>query len=197
MKVNALFLDLGGVVIENNVFEFFKTYSVDSLQKEVFSKRWLLSSAVKDFELGKISEYDFSYRIIEEFKLNTSIYNFGLNFPKLIGDLTTNSQKILSSLKKEFKLVLVSNSNFIHREIMVSKFKIETYFDSVFFSDLIGELKPDENFFKYVLKETKFKKEEIHFFDDSKLNIDSAEKFGIKSSKVNSLEEVLNILNLK
>ncbi len=195
MTPKVLFIDLGGVIVENKTFDFFKTYSVDSLSKEIFSKRWLLSKAVKDFETGKINDYDFSYRIIDEFKLNTSIYNFGLHFPNFIGELTNSTKKILKDLKSKYKLVLVSNSNFIHREIVTKKYNIETYFDFVFFSDVIGLLKPDKEFFEYAIKETKSKKEEIYFFDDSKLNIDSANSIGIKSFRVDGVVEISSLLN--
>lgn len=194
MSPKVLFIDLGGVIVENKTFDFFKTYSVDSLSKEVFSKRWLLSKAVKDFETGKINDYDFSYRIIDEFKLNTSIYNFGLHFPNFIGELTNSTKKLLKDLKLKYKLVLVSNSNFIYRGIVTEKYKIESYFDFVFFSDLVGLLKPDKDFFEYVLKETKFKKEEIYFFDDSKLNIDAASSIGIKSFRVDSVGEIVDLV---
>lgn len=73
----------------------------------------------------------------------------------------------LEQLKKEYKIVLLSNTdNFSLRQVM-DKFDLEKYFDKIYLSCETGLLKSNTDSFKQVLKDMKMKEEDALMIGDS------------------------------
>ena len=95
---------------------------------------------------------------------------------------------MLLRLRQQYKVFLLSNINDLHerwiadympREHGISDYE-SRYFDGVYFSHLMRLRKPDPAIFEYVLADAEILPEETLFFDDLAVNIEAANKLGIR-----------------
>lgn len=103
-----------------------------------------------------------------------------LNFPE-------NRLEFIEGLKKEgkYRLFLLSNTNDLHIAYVKKTMGLERYdrfkncFEQFYLSHEIKLRKPNADIFEFVLHENDLNANETLFIDDSKENIDGAEKLGI------------------
>jgi glucose-1-phosphatase len=70
-------------------------------------------------------------------------------------------------------------------------------FDSAFSSHLLGEIKPDERAFRAVLDELHVEPRDLHFFDDSRSNVQAARRLGIDAHLVGGFDDLERMLKEK
>ena len=88
--------------------------------------------------------------------------------------------KIIRTLKKHYKIGLLSNSNGDHLRDTLKECGLGSLFDEIVISGEVGYIKPSKEIFLYALNQMQAKPEETIFIDDNKVNVDSAIKLGIK-----------------
>ena len=71
--------------------------------------------------------------------------------------------------------------NIVRPMFEISGRKMEDYFEKMFLSYEMKLAKPDEEIFRKVLSDTGVSPDETLFVDDSKANLEAAEKLGIKT----------------
>lgn len=116
-------------------------------------------------------------------------------------------QEELKNLKKEYKLILVSNTDNFSINQVLDKFHLREAFDHIFLSCEVGLIKTDAKFLKMVLKEAELVAEDCVFVGDSILSdMEAAKEAGIKSilidrkqrqhfhQKIRNLKELHSIL---
>ena len=100
--------------------------------------------------------------------------------------------EIFSKLKEKFKnvkIVIATNHVSWIREYIENKFD---GYDDIVISAEIGKVKPDKEFFEYIIDKYGVKSSEILFLDDNKSNIIGAKKMGINTLKVNKNTNILS-----
>jgi HAD superfamily hydrolase (TIGR01509 family) len=100
-------------------------------------------------------------------------------------------KSLLKSLKKKYKIVLLSNSTF-PVEKTFKKLNLDKYFDKVVFSYQIGYTKPNKKSFKYVIDLMNVNYSDCLLVDDNINNINNALKLGIK---VYHFDNLINFKN--
>jgi putative hydrolase of the HAD superfamily len=114
-------------------------------------------------------------------------------------DTPAERLEILKSLKKNYRLFLLSNTNIIHVEyynkIIYEKFNLHfsDIFDYIFYSHEIGMRKPDTEVFEYVLKFSQLDSKETLFADDLEINISAAKQAGINTFHVKTPNAILEL----
>ena len=88
---------------------------------------------------------------------------------------------IITKLRKNYKIGLLTNYNYLWMNELFSIYKLEKYFDSKVISSLHRVIKPEKKIYQISLELLKIKPEEAIFFDDRQRNIDGGESVGIKS----------------
>ena len=88
---------------------------------------------------------------------------------------------IITKLRKNYKIGLLTNYNYLWMNELFSIYKLEKYFDSKVISSLYKVIKPEKKIYQISLELLKIKPEEAIFFDDRQRNIDGGESVGIKS----------------
>lgn len=187
MAIKAIFFDFWGTLVENGV---------RSPSKEV---KFILRLRDMDFsEFILKFEEAFMTKKFESLKqgFQEVIKAFNLAVPefvveKLIGMWNKNSilsmpydetVDALTELKKDYKLVLISNTDPFSIGAVLDKFELRKYFDEVFLSCETGMLKSNPELFEKVLKKLKIKKTEAVMVGDSiESDIKAAENAGIKA----------------
>ncbi|MBD3318305.1 HAD-IA family hydrolase [Candidatus Woesearchaeota archaeon] len=103
------------------------------------------------------------------------------NKSRLLAQPYPETFTVLEDLKKEHKLVLLSNTDcFV--ESVLNKFEIEKYFDLIALSYQTGLLKQDAKSFALVAKKLKMKKNDLIMIGDSmETDINGAERAGVRA----------------
>lgn len=182
----VLFFDFFGVICSEISPTWFKKHLNEIEAMEV--KEEIMSRA----DLGIISE-DEVYKIIENrFNVNAStVKKEWQDLIKINNDLVSK----IKLLKKEHKVILVSNamSSFLRR--ILDNHNLNELFDSQYISAEIKLAKPNKEYFEYVINKEKINKDDIIFFDDSIKNINAARSLGIKSILFTKQINVINEIN--
>lgn len=203
--IKVLVFDLGNVVL--NIFPERTERAFKDLGLNDFEKYYNLTSQTDVFNLletGKITDEEFynKLRNITGITLNNAKIKYAWN--QIIGNYTAENIQFLQSIRKQYPIYLLSNTNAIHykcyTQLLIEKYNLnglESMFDKCFFSHEMGVRKPDVEIFDIVSKEIGVNPEEVLFFDDSYINIKAASEFGWKALHFNhkNIQEAFSSFN--
>ncbi|MBS3819705.1 HAD family phosphatase [bacterium] len=178
--IQCVISDLGKVLIlfDNGIFyrkiARFSSFSSNQIEKKVREHR----ETIQDFDTGKLSPQQFYKKVKEILKLNIgysefySMYNdvFFLNVPVL---------NLFYQLKKNYRLVLLSNTDVMRFTFLKKKFPEILIFDEYILSYEVKMMKPNPWIFRKALQKGGVKPEDCVFVDDREENIQEAERLGI------------------
>lgn len=205
-KVKAIIFDLWGTILENGVYpsptkqtkKILGLFDMDYPEFVIRFEKAFMTTGYDNIKDGL-------QRVFEEFNVNPNEYNrvdrlIGLwNKAKIMSRLYPETIKVLEELKKEHKLILLSNLPATQKDIL-ERFGFDKIFDEIFLSYETGCIKSEGGFEK-VMKKTKLSASEMIMVGDSlDSDIKSAEKAGIKGILVdrrNVREHDLKILSLE
>lgn len=142
----------------------------------------------QQLEKGTITPEEFREVLKEQTGLSLSEEEIHTAWNALLLDFRKSSLEYLKMLKQRANLILLSNTNAIHRDAFIKIYDelkagspFNEYFHHCFYSFDIGYRKPDAACFKWVLNETGIRADETVFIDDSPQNIEAAQALGIHS----------------
>ena len=173
-----LLFDLGGVLIENNVFIDLSKLLLEPIDGPTLQRRWLESPAVRDFERGYTTPDVFAAAFIEEWNLDLSAVDFIELFAGWLRGPFPGAVDFLDDLRKRYTVAYLSNSNCLHWERLKP---VLDYADHAFSSHLYGIVKPEIEIFERVIRDLTVSAEQIHFFDDSIQNVIAARESGMRA----------------
>ncbi len=188
-KIKNIIFDLGGVLLNidySKTSGAFKKLGVANFD-EVYSQA-KQTTLFDDFETGKISSEDFISQIKNLQELNCTDEEIIVAWNAMLLDFPKERMDLLINLKANYNIVLLSNTNEIHKKafnkILQENYQLNSLdqiFNKTFFSHEIKLRKPNTECFEFVLNTCNFNKNETVFFDDSLQHIHGAESSGIKS----------------
>ena len=173
---SVLLFDLGGVLIESDMFSQLKRLMKSGRSEAELIDMWLDSPIAREFELGRCPMEEFSQRIVRELQLSIEPDEFLRAFKTWPKGLYRGADKVLAALRRSHTVCCLSNSNEAHWTDAITG-----HFDDAFSSHLIGHIKPDRDAFAHVVSELGVRPEEVSFFDDAKANVDAAREFGLQA----------------
>ena len=91
--------------------------------------------------------------------------------------------KTIKDRYKDIKIIIASNHVSYVRKYIEEVFDKE-YLDDIIISAEINRIKPNRDFYQYILDKYDIKAHELLFLDDSKVNVDGAKELGINTIKV-------------
>ncbi len=195
-KITTLLFDFGNVLLPLDVDATYKAFkelgAKASLHKELpLFHKW---------ERGEFLEREFVAEIRQHISFATYESSIWNAWNAMILDFPQAHLNMLKSLKKDYRLVLVSNINHEHEQFIKQKMGLFMYadfikqFSGVYYSHHIGLRKPEEDYFKAVLVAENITGEEAFFIDDTEANITEAKKLGISTWHFNLEQD--NLLDL-
>lgn len=171
MKKVILF-DFWGTLVQNGIFPSpckqakFILRSDGTFQD--FIVKFEESFMTKNFETLK----DAFVNVAKELNLNIPDFVYD----KLVGMWNKNTLlaktfdetiEVLDELKKDYKIVLISNTDQFSVKAVIEKFSLEKYFDSIILSCETGKLKTNKEIFKIALDSVKAKAKDAVMIGDS------------------------------
>lgn len=106
---------------------------------------------------------------------------------------------LFKKIKEKFpdiKIIIATNHVSFIRNYIGETFGV-TYLDDVIISAEIHRIKPNKDFYEYILNKYNIKPDELLFLDDNIKNVDSASKLGINTIKVDKTIDILNEIESK
>lgn len=184
----ALIFDLGKVVFDlsfDKVFQFWA--SASGQEVEAIKDRFQFDELFDEFERGEVSEENFRVEISRRlgFSLPDNVFDEG--WCSLYLDAYEGINELLGSLKKQYQLVALTNTNSIHTRVWKTKYRESLgYFDKVFCSHELKTRKPEKQAYQSVLDYLGFEPQQTIFLDDSQINIAGAAQLSIQTILVKS-----------
>ena len=198
MYKNIIF-DLGNVLLSFNPMEYLRSKISEEKIGEVFkaifqSEEWIM------LDRGTITEKEAINNIIER----NSMYRDDINlaFKDWYGILKPieDTIKVLEDLKdKGYNVYYLSNFHELAFKEVSTKNSFFGLFDGGVVSYEEKIIKPEEEIYRLILKRYNLEPSETIFIDDTKANVEGANKLGITTvflEKPNTLREELRKLNL-
>ena len=190
LRPTVLLFDLGGVLVESALFERLHAHLPVPLSINELKIKWLESNAVRSFEKGTCSPSVFASTLVKEWQLSLTPDEFIESFASWPKGFYPGVAAFLSSLRRQYKLACLSNSNAIHWERFGG---FQEHFDISLSSHLLAEVKPDAACFALALLRCEAEPEAVAFFDDSYESVVAARAFGMQAFHVNGFTEVRRV----
>ncbi len=178
-EIKIVVFDLGNVLIP-----FHYDIIINKLNEkrpglgEIFVEKYKNNYEVhRNFERGKISEEQFIDIMLE---WTERLVDEG-EFKKIYSEIFTVNEKmvaLLPEIKSRYRLMLLSNTNSIHRKFGWGNFDFLRNFEKLFLSHEIGAVKPEKEIYLAVQNYTGEKPGAHLFIDDIKEYAEAAKKLG-------------------
>lgn len=193
----AIIFDIGNVIFDISFDLVFDHIEKLTGKKAADIKaNFVFNEVFECFERGHISPEEFLKEFNTQTQLNLSLEEFDASWNAIYLDAFEGIDDLLIHLKKTYRVVALSNTNILHTNDWLIRYKNTVkHFEKIFASNEIGARKPDREAFQIVLNYLEMQPQEVIFIDDNFKNIQAADAMGIKTIHVKSYHQMKNDLN--
>jgi len=194
-KYSVIVFDLGNVLIPFNynlIIERFNEVSPGLGDKflENYKANYLIH---RKFERGDIPEEEFVNLMLKVLENKVDKKKFVNDYSKIF-KVNDDVASLLPELKKKYTLILLSNTDSLHREYGWKDFPFLKYFDKLILSYEVHAVKPEEKIYKAAESFTKKPPYEHLFIDDIHDYVEGAKKAGWDAVQFTGYEKLVNDL---
>lgn len=201
MDIKNIIFDFGGVVLDIDpqltIDEFVKLgfkdldkLSTPEFTEEIFGK----------FERGILTPEVFRTKLKSFLNIDVTDQQFDYAWNSLIYDIPRERIKVIEQVKKNYQIILLSNSNEIHYDLFVRDLQLrfgyrefDDLFHKAYFSFDLHLLKPNPEVYEFVINQHGLIPAETLFLDDKAENIEAAKKLGIITYQLTKPERIRDI----
>ena len=197
---NIIF-DLGGVILNIDyklTINCFKTLGISNF--DLIYSQAQQNLLFDQYEKGEVSSKYFIEEIQKKCHHSTSVEAIIKAWNAMLLDIPEDRLLFLSTLKKNHRLFLLSNTNDIHKRAYSDYLKktygfedFSEYFERQYLSFEIGMRKPHPEVFNHVLDKNGLNASETVFIDDSAQHIKGAASVGIKAVHLTGEKTILDL----
>ena len=201
-KINNIIFDLGGVILNidyQRTENAFRQLGITDFS-EIYSQQHQVQLFDK-FEKGEISSSVFRDEVRRISKLNLSDEQINNAWNSMLIGLPAERVEFLRKLKKSYRLFLLSNTNEIHikgfETIIINAYGknvLNSIFEQIYFSNVLGKRKPDPEVFEYVIDENNLIPKKTLFIDDTERHLKGASAAGLQTIHLKQGEEISDLL---
>jgi glucose-1-phosphatase len=193
---NSLIFDLGKVVFDLSFDRVFQSWSISSGKHfNDIKNKFEFDTLFDKFEKDEIAASQFRSMVSQRLSINLSDIDFDNGWCNLYMDVYNGIDDLLINLKRNYKLVALTNTNIIHHNVWPVKYAhVLVHFEKIFSSHEMGARKPEAEAYKIVLDHLQCKPSEVIFLDDNADNIRGAKEIGIETIWVTSQEDMIKEL---
>ncbi len=193
--IKTIIFDLGNVIVKVDRTNLFNQLAINSNKSIDYIKNYYEnSSARRLFERGKLKPKEFYDKLVNELNLNMNFKEFSKYYCNIF-TLNNDIAKLIKKLKRNFRLVLLSNTDILHFEYIKNKFKIVDIFDDYTLSYKVGFRKPNPIIFINALSKIKTLPFNCVYFDDIPEFVYIARLMGVKAFQYKNVKKLVNDLN--
>jgi glucose-1-phosphatase len=190
-KISVIVLDLGNVILPFNYETAINKLELieKGLGQQFYTFIKSNYSIHRRFEKGDISSEEFIRIMLQALDNKVSAEEF-CNIYSKIFVVNEPLVSLLSELHKKFTLILLSNTNKIHRDYGWENYPFLKYFDKLILSYEVHAVKPEPEIYKSVEAFTKKLPHEHLFIDDIAEYAEAAKKLGWEAIQYIGFEQL-------
>ncbi|BDC51727.1 haloacid dehalogenase [Bryobacterales bacterium F-183] len=182
--IRTVILDLGGVIVP---LDFATSYGrLSALSGHPVSEveaRIKATPLLVEYETGRITSAEFHEQFSREFGFSVEEAEFADLWCSLFPEHSVIPPVWLSEIRRQKRLLLLSNTNEIHFERLLKQRPYLADFDHHVVSYKAGAMKPDPAIYKTVLEHAECPPEECFFTDDVLKYVEGARAAGIDAEQ--------------
>jgi len=194
-NIKNIIFDLGGVLLNiNPLLSLLELERISHINKDELLVTLANEKLFEKFDTGSLSPAQFRSALCRIINVDVADSEIDRIWNKLLLDFPAHRVNLLQNLRKNYRVFLLSNTNFIHynhftREFYENyNFRMVDLFDKVFVSHEIGIHKPDAGIYAFVLENADIAASETLFIDDSSANIEAAILHGISGIQIKEFD---------
>jgi glucose-1-phosphatase len=197
-KYSVIVFDLGNVLIPfDYMISFNKLEKIEIGLGQRFLDQYKENYAFhRKFEAGLVSEEEFLTKLLG-FVNNKVDRKTLIDAYSKIFRVNEDVAALLPELKKNFKLVLLSNTNIVHQKYAWGEYNFIKHFEKLILSHEVGACKPEEKIYKAVEEYTKLLPQEHIFIDDILEYAEAAKNLGWDAIQFKNYNQLVNELKGK
>jgi len=189
--IRTVIFDLGRVIVP---FDFTRGYSAMSehcgLPPEEIRARLRRDGLVKDLETGRMSGREFVDKVTALLETSISYERFAEMWSLIFLPYTLIPESMVEGIRRNYRTVLLSNTNSIHYEMLYASYPILRHFDAYVLSFEVGAMKPDPAIYAKAVEQSLCRPEQCFFTDDVPEFVDAARQAGIDAVQFETCEQI-------
>lgn len=194
--IKTIIFDLGNVIVNVNHKPMFKKFASASNKSLPYITDYYENSAIrKQFDTGKIDATKFYQEFAKGLNLKMSFKEFKKTYCDIF-ILNKDVANLIKNLKKNYRLILLSNTDILHYEYIKNKYKIVNIFDDYVLSYKAGCRKPNPLIFLTALRKVKTLPFNCLYFDDIAEFVYIARVMGIRAFQYKNFGKLVNDLKM-
>ncbi len=197
-KIKTIIFDMGNVIIP---FDFRRGYAaleahVDIPAAEI-PERIRATGLVPELESGRIEPREFVRAINRALGAELSYEAFRGIWGAIFLPDTLIPESLVERLKENYRVMVLSNTNAIHFEMVRETYPILRHFDHFILSHEVKALKPAEAIYAAAIAEARAEAGECFFTDDIATYVEGARLSGMQAEQFLGYEKLLGDLRVR
>ena len=189
--IKTIILDLGGVIVPLDFEKGFAAiagrcpYPPSEIPKLIGG-----TDLVAEFECGRIDGDAFIERLSTLLKLKVEREEFFRLWNSIFVLESLIPEGLLQALRKNYRMLLLSNTNILHFSMLRDAFPLLGHFDDYVLSYEVGAMKPSPKIYREAIWRARCQPAECFFTDDVATYVEAAKREGIDAVQFRSLEQL-------
>jgi glucose-1-phosphatase len=189
--IKAIIFDLGRVIVP---FDFMRGYTrmaaLCGTPAAEIPRRIAATGLVGRFECGQIEPREFVSQISGCLSLNASYEDFCAIWSSIFLPETLVPEDLLRELRRDYRLLLLSNTNAIHFEMIRENYPLLRHFHALVLSYEVGAMKPSPLIYQKAIAAAGCQPGECFFTDDIAEYVEAARGQGIDAVQFRSSAQI-------
>jgi HAD superfamily hydrolase (TIGR01549 family) len=178
--IRTIIFDMGKVLIPFDFkLGYAKMANLAGCEPSEVPERLRQYDSVQRFESGAIEPRAFVNEINQIFGTNCEYEEFCEIWSSIFLPDTLIPESLLEALHRNYRLVLLSNTNAIHFKMVRERFPVLNHFDAFVLSHEVGAMKPSPKIYEAAVAAAQCPPEECFFTDDIPEYVQGAKQYGI------------------
>ena len=189
--IKTVIFDLGGVIVP---FDFHRAYTqmerICGLPSAEIRRRIGESDIAIRLESGQVSPHDFVGELGRMLDCELDYANFCELWTSIFFPHTLIPESLLEAVRSRRRLLLLSNTNSIHFEMIRDSYPLLRHFHHYVLSYEVGAMKPSPRIYQEALRHAQCEPGECFFTDDIPAYVEGARREGIDAVRFQGLEQL-------
>jgi glucose-1-phosphatase len=189
--IKAVIFDLGRVIVP---FDFKRGYArlapLCGLEPADIPHRISTTDLVQRYESGAIQSRDFVRELSSHLNFETTYENFCEIWSSIFLPETLIPESMLEGIARNYPLILLSNTNQIHFDMIRENYSLLRHFNKFVLSYEVGAMKPLPLIYQRAIEAAGCAPRECFFTDDIATYVEGARAAGIDAVQFESAEQI-------
>ncbi|MCX6585405.1 MAG: HAD family phosphatase [Acidobacteria bacterium] len=191
----TIIFDLGKVIIPFDFERGYQAIAADCrLPAAEIRSRIAATGLVGQLESGLVEPAEFVGAISRLIDFPGSYQDFCRHWSSIFLPETLIPEELILDLKTRYRLLVLSNTNAIHIDMVREQYGILRHFDHLVLSHEVKAMKPDPRIYAAALAHAKAEPQECFFTDDIAEYVEGARRAGIDAEQFTGYADLLGHL---